>query len=1047
MPAVKDIDKFNETLVTLGNEPEVLSRWGESLEHVETPAEGLDNDLNDLLNDVETEEDRGTNLPPDDGADFEALMESLNVDNRANDEDQEGGDEPENLFEDSEPGEPFDESEEPDESIPESAEPPEDEEFSLDDFNLDDDFFSEGEETEDLPDFKEEEPAPPEEEEPAPPEEEDRELFEETEEGGPEADEFAEADFAGELPDFGEEEQETPAEEEPEVFEEPGESVPETADDESFGDDMDFGDFSLDDQEFGEIEEAEAAGDDDFALPDIGETEEEAEEETDELPEGIEETAEPDVPDEFSLETPEGSEELFLDEEETGGEGEFSADSFNIDTEPGDETFSLDDDVPGGEGEEDFEIDEFSLGDFGAEFGIDDDTSAEVEPEDHDNPANELPESPAEEFAEAGLDEYSISSESFSRIKKTLGALPLNLKIAVEEQIAGGGGSPDQVKLLLRQLAEGAPIGEIAAATGKIAGKKIKLPEGYEKRSGYIFEEERNSFSYRFAHNVIPILKVVLITLASAGVVGFLAYRFIYRPIHARNLYAAGYENLTEENYSRAENYFDRAVSVLPRQGWFFRYAEGYTEKDEYILAEEKYEEILARYPSERKGYLDFAEFESETLANYERAESILNRWLEDELYDYDALLLAGDNYMEWGKEDPSRYENARQSYVTLLRRYGERDELLFRMLSYFIAVDNYDEVVRLKTLFQSDPGVDVEPLIYARLGGYLLAKGDIQEVRDILVRALRQDERLPEIHYNLAKYYRVMKDPLEEEKALKNTRSLLLAVNPLPADRTRILVDTYGRLGEVYFDRREYQKSQENLSEAVSRYERALEADLFGRDPRFGSFYTLLGDIRYYAFGEFDAAFDLYNVAESHGYIDPEMNYKRGVIHYKNNRYREGLTEFSIAEEELWNNRNILYAFGNTMYRLGNYYPAQGYYEALLDDLQTQKRRTENLFPEEDERHDALLINIYKVQNNLGITMIKLGDQFSNPSYRAEGLAVLTESSENYDNYARDRDTMVRSRTKNLAYLNQRNAILPQSDFDLEIYGDLPLDSEELYF
>ncbi len=709
---------------------------------------------------------------------------------------------------------------------------------------------------------------------------------------------------------------------------------------------MDFGDFSLDDQEFGDIEEAESAEEDEFSLPDIDDADQK--EEIDELPEGIEETAEPDVPDEFSLETPEGSEELFLDEEETGGEAEFSADSFNIDTEPGDDTFSLEDAaVSEGEGEDDFEIDEFSLGDFGAEFGIDDETSAELEPEDHDNPANELPESPAEEFAEAGLDEYSISSESFGRVKKTLGALPLNLKIAVEEQIAGGGGgSPDQIKLLLRQLAEGAPIGEIAATTGKIAGKKIKLPEGYEKRSGIIFEEERNSFSYRFIHNVIPILRVVLITLASVGVVGFFSYRFIYRPIHAQNLYAAGYENLSEGNYGRAENYFDRAVSVLPRQKWFFRYAEGYTDKDEYVLAEEKYEEILARYPSDRQGYLDFAEFESEILANYERAESVLNRWLEDNLYDYEALLLSGDNYMEWGKEDSSRYDNARQSYVTLIRRYGERDELLFRMLSYFIAVDNYNEVLRLKTLFQSDPGVEVEPLIYARLGGYLLAKGDIQEVRDILVRALRQDETLPEIHYNLAKYYRVMKDPREEEKALKNTRSLLLAVNPLPVDRTRVLVDTYGRLGEVYFDRGEYQKSQENLSEAVSLYERALEADLFGRDARFGSFYTLLGDIRYYAFGEFDAAFDLYNVAESHGYIDPEMNYKRGVIHYKNSRYREGLTEFSIAEEELWNNRNILYAFGNTMYRLGNYYPAQGYYEALLDDLRTEKRRTENLFP-----------------------------------------------------------------------------------------------------
>ena len=969
MPTVKDIDKFNETLVTLGNEPEVLSRWGEALEHVETPNEEIDGELNDLLEDVGSETGEGSNLPPpEDGTDFEALMESLNLD--AQEEEPQASFEEESEEETAEdfsgeaPEEfdlesdfsgldetPEEAPEETPEEAPDESGEPDEEEFSLEGFNLDDDFFAEPKDAEEGgPDRSaEEEPVPPEE------------------------DEFA-------MPEMGE---------------------------------------ALEDDEAG-------------------------------LPEGGEELSEPEVPSEFSIETPEG-EELFPEEEQTEGpgEGDFSAEEFNLESGDEEETFALDEESLEGGGEEDFEIDEFSLGDFGAEFGIDDETAAELEEEDQYNPANELPESPeqAEDIKQAGLDDYSISPESFGRIKKTLGALPLNLKIAVEEQIAGGSGTPDQIKLLLRQLGEGAPIGEIASTTGAIRGKKIRLPEGFEKRSGYIFEEERNSFSYRIKQNVLPVLKVAALTLASAAALGFLSYRFIYRPLNARNLYAAGYENIGEENYSRSEDYFDRAVSVLPRKGWFYRYAEGYENKDEYILAEEKYEELLARYPSDRKGHLDFARFESETLANYERAERILNRWLEDEMYDYDALLLAGDNYMKWGEEDAAKYEDARNSYVTLLRRYGEENELLFRMLSYFIAVDNYQEVVRLKNLFQSDPGVEVEPLIYARLGGYLLDKGDFQEVRDILVRAMNQDKYLPEIHYNLSRYYRRMKNPLEEEKALKNARSILLSHNPLSAERTRMLVDTYGRLGEVYYNRKEYQKAQENLSQAVERYERSLEADLFEKNPRFGSFYSLLGDIRYYAFGEFNAAYDLYNVAESHGYVDPEMNYKRGVILYKNKNYRQGLTEFSIAEDEFWNNRNIIYAFGNTMYRLGNYYPAQGFYETVLNNLLTEKQKIDNLFPEEDEKHDALLKNIYKVQNNLGITLIKLGDQYSNPSFRSEGLAKLTESSENYDNYSRDTETMVRSRTKNLAYLNQRNAIMPQSDYDLEIYGSLPLDSKELYF
>ncbi|MFW6292360.1 MAG: periplasmic-type flagellar collar protein FlcA, partial [Spirochaetota bacterium] len=52
MPSLQEIRQFNQRLVSMGNEPEVVREWGEELEDVPVPETGLDDDLSSLLSDT-----------------------------------------------------------------------------------------------------------------------------------------------------------------------------------------------------------------------------------------------------------------------------------------------------------------------------------------------------------------------------------------------------------------------------------------------------------------------------------------------------------------------------------------------------------------------------------------------------------------------------------------------------------------------------------------------------------------------------------------------------------------------------------------------------------------------------------------------------------------------------------------------------------------------------------------------------------------------------------------------------------------------------------
>ncbi|TVQ41091.1 MAG: hypothetical protein EA384_01065 [Spirochaetaceae bacterium] len=695
------------------------------------------------------------------------------------------------------------------------------------------------------------------------------------------------------------------------------------------------------------------------------------------------------------------------------------------------------------------EVDEFSLGDFGAGFGITDEQPVEAD-EDDLNPAVAISEAPPVAVDAAGP-EVELSDDEFAALQRSLADLPLNVKMAVEEIIGENSAASGEIEKLIRQLVRGEAPKIIAATAGRILGKQLRLPRGYEKRTGRAYEEQRRTLGYQFRAYVWPVLRVVVGSAVIAGLLGFAAYSYVWQPLHARGIYLSGLEHLAEGRYPVANERFAQAETFWRARRWYYRYAEAFIDQRQYGLAVEKYDRLLEQWPRDERGILDYARLESQILGNHARAEQLLQRLLDEEIYHYNALLAAGDNYMEWALQEPGRYEDARASYARLIGRYGDTDELLMRMLHYFIRTDNYREVQHLKNVFEADRRATVDPLIYAELGGYLLDYRQPADVFDILMRANARaqdlDEVVPEVHYHFARYYRMVENPVDEARALRNSRLFLESIEPLNRRRLGMLIDTYGRLGEYHYERDEFLDAEELFRGAIRRYEDARARNLLQPDATFGRIYAGLGQIHYYVERNWDEALRRFEQAEENGLRDRELSYRKGFVHYRRERYERALDEFFNAAEGHTTNPPLLFATANALYHGGNYYAAEGYYTELLDEMYRRRARIDTLLPDEDPWHRALIEYLIRTQNNLGVAYGAIARRETAPDMRRRAMEHLQASQELAVNYRRDPRTGARAQLINLSYLNLRDILYPLEEFDPQIYSAIPLNFGDLDF
>ncbi len=730
------------------------------------------------------------------------------------------------------------------------------------------------------------------------------------------------------------------------------------------------------------------------------------------------------------------------DEFDLGDFGDFGESLEGEDEEAGAGDFDFDEE----EGGEDFgDLDDFSLGDFGAEFGV---LEAEPESEEDLNPAAAVPtERPQTEGTDEGPG-TNLDDRRFKRLTETLGTLPLNLRIAVEEVLSSEDFTEEEAKPLVDKLVAGAPPKEIARVAGGLKGERIRLPRNYEVRRGVVFEDEKQTFAWQFRHRYLPLARNFAIAAALLSAAVWLAFTYVYQPLYARHLYQQGLEEIDEGRYTVGNEFFEEARQVWESEPWYYRFADAFIERRQYRLAQEKFDQLLTRFPFDREGLLRYAHFESATLGNFSKAEDLFNQVLDMDPTDYEGLLGSGDNYLRWADFDSDRFDDARENYARLLEFYGQTDEILQRFMRYFVRTDNFGEAERLVEFFQEGrPEADVHPEIYSEAAGFMLDYDEIEYVRDMLQRVLEAHPRSPEAHYELARFYDRMDERQNRRRALDNARALFPEHEPLSRRRMGMFIDSYTMTAEYYVDGEEYLTAEQYYADAIDLYEDALESNLVEPQEKFGRIYAGLGNIYYYQSAEYEDARRQFQAAENNGYTSDTMRYQLGWIAYRDEDYDEAIDRFETVANDP-RAKNIRFARANTHYFRGNYFAAQTYLQELVEILRQERAEIGLDFNmQERPEHRQLIQFRVMAHNNLGVAFYRRFEQEGDPDLRGNALAYLTNSTQDATNLAREPETQVRADTTDLAYLNQQYILFPEQPFTLRIYRDLPMDLEDREF
>ncbi len=658
----------------------------------------------------------------------------------------------------------------------------------------------------------------------------------------------------------------------------------------------------------------------------------------------------------------------------------------------------------------------------------------------------------------AEVEEIVLSEQDLEKLQATLTAYPLNLRIACEELIAEHAVPPEDMSALVRLLVRGAAARETATLASRLIGRSIPIPRGFEKRTGEELEAERATFAYAFVHNILPVLRVFAFVAAIATSVAYLGFEFVYRPLRAYAYYTQGMERIEAGEYARANERFDQGFRLRRSKNWFYKYARGFADERQYILAEEKYDQLLKLYPRDKRGALLYAAMESKELRNFAKADRILrDQILDYSVDDREGLLALGDNNMAWAEQDASRYEEARRAYARLMEKYGRQDAFLERMLIYFIRTDKLAEVLPLQEYFLSSEKRKISGPSLAELGGYLLDKKEevpvgvpdpnverIENLRKLLERAVRTDPAHPESYYHLARYYERYGRSDEERGALERALAAFSAAHEVSARRTAYRIDAHRRYATLLTQAKEFLAAQEQLANGIRLYEDALARRILDRAPEYGRLYADLGDLEYFKAGDLDAAMADYREAASHGWSPPEIRYRMGYVGYAKGDWAAAVEYFFDASTELPLNRRLMFALGNALYRRGDLHAAQGYYNRLLDMLEAERARFPVLVPNARPEHAELAERLMRARNNLGVTLEALADRTGDARYRARALALYSESARAWDALTRDPNTMVRSEQANLAFLNTRGSLYPKVPYEAQIYAEIDKDVQE---
>ncbi len=645
-----------------------------------------------------------------------------------------------------------------------------------------------------------------------------------------------------------------------------------------------------------------------------------------------------------------------------------------------------------------------------------------------------------------------ITEEDFRVFLEQLSAFPLNLRIAAEEYLSGVAGTEVQKMSFVHEVLSHASVRKIGRLLETALDRSIPIPKDYEKKTVADYEKEKASLRYVFLNRILPAMVLFTIVAVLAACVSYLSYQFIYRPLAAESLYKRGYTAIEDKRYTQSIELFDDAVKMWEKKKWYFRYARAFRDQKQYISAEMMYERLLDRFDNDKVAGLEYAQMLRADLRNFEAAEKVLKRRLLDFFVnDRDGLMLLGDNYLDWAEEDSAKFEDARRTYALLIELYGTQDPFLARMMRYFIRTDNLAEVLPLKEHFmQRKAKIGAEDLV--ELSGYLLEKrynpgpgvsefmrSKIEDVRVLLDRAVKADESSPEAHYNMGRFFIWNYKNELAIAALGESVRHFDEVSTMSPKRVITRIDAFRLLGDLYSENMEYLKARSFYTQGMSFYEEQRRNRTVRQDQRVGKLYAAYADIDYFISGDLESALLNYTKATQELSDTPSVRYRIGYIRYQKQDFEEAMHEFTSTHAEKPSDRNLLYSYGNTLFRRGDFYAAQGYFERLMSMIDAERIRKGIVFPQVRADHGAFVQQYMYSANNLGVTLNRLAGRTGDSKKNARAFALLSESTRAWDALTRNPETFIRAQGTNLAYLNIQNMTHPRPAFQPDIYADIP--------
>ena len=766
------------------------------------------------------------------------------------------------------------------------------------------------------------------------------------------------------------------------------------------------------------------------------------------------------------------------------GEDSFSVDASEVvegDAQPdfGNIDFNMDDDFSSGGADgtdgsagafDDFNIPDtdLQLDQAKNDFALDDDFSIPGFSEDDADPyaKNEKGGLDQVDFSGAvtgdGKQRNSLNEEEYTRFKKNLKEYPLNVRIAVEDMIVKNEFTDEVTFELIDKILKKVTARQLANYLEKMLDISLPVPRDFEKRTAEEYEAYKASFAYQLKSKILPAFLAGAACAMLLLCIGYLGHRFIYKPLKAEILYKEGYTLLEHDEYPQSEIKFNEALTYKSKKKWFFKYARGYRAHRQYDMAELFYKNILKRFDHDKQAGLEYAQMELEDLAEYEKAEQILRREVLDwHVNDPDGLLALGDTYLEWATEkDSSKFEDAFQTYSQLAQLYGNKNPDLYqsRLLRYKIRTDQLHDVLELKEYFYPREK-SLSASDWTELCSYLLDKlygelprdqeflrGRIEDLRDMLLFAIKADPENPIASYNLSRYLVEVGDHSKALRALAETEMLFDRASNLKNRDIRKQINCYRLFGEEYLYDREWLKAREKLTSGIEIFERRARQTNFEGDKNVGLLYYDMGNLEYFISGDLDSAYRNYTNSIENKYDTPSIRYRLGYIDYSKQNYTSALNSFLKVPEYGHLDSHSLLALGNTLSLRDDNFAAQSYYNRLISYLDFQREKYGIVIPQIDASAGDMVETYMKASNNLGVSLFRVARQSGSSSMNAESLVNFQNSIRYYDALTRNQETMVRLPGSNLAEQNLRYATNPISDYEPAIYTDIPrvLDGEK---